>query len=309
MDLAPIALFVYNRLSHTEQTVSALLKNELAKDTELFVYCDGAKKPEAKESVEKVRQFVRNIKGFKSIKITERNENFGLPKSIITGVTEIVNKFGKIIVMEDDLVTNPYFLRYMNDALEFYKDEEDVISIHGYVYPVKKQLPDTYFIKGADCWGWATWKRGWDIFDADGSKLLEELRARKLQKEFDFNYTFPYTGMLEGQVAGEIGSWAIRWYASAFLKNKLTLYPGKSLVKNIGNDGTGSNCPEQDQFNVTLWNEPLNIEKIEIKESRPAKKAFEVYFQKSFHYRRSLIRRMLSKIKRLILNKNKVNKC
>ena len=160
-DFAPIALFVYNRPWHTKQTVEALQKNELANKSELFIYCDNAKNKGAQKSVDEVRNFVKNIKGFKKITIIKRKRNWGLACSIIDGVTKIVNEYGKIIVLEDDLVTSPYFLEFMNDGLKMYKDDLKVASIHGYIYPIKS-LPDTFFIKGADCWGWATWKRVWE---------------------------------------------------------------------------------------------------------------------------------------------------
>ena len=223
MNLAPIVLFVYNRPWHTKQTVKALQNNDLANKSKLYIFSDAAKNDAEVENVEKVREYIKTIDGFKHITIVEREKNCGLANSIISGVTEIVNSYGKIIVLEDDLVTSKYFLSFMNGALEFYKDESKVISIHGYIYPIKSDLPETFFIKGADCWGWATWKRGWDIFEADGKKLLDELKDKNLEKKFDINGSYAYTRMLSGQVARRNNSWAIRWYASAFLKDKLTL--------------------------------------------------------------------------------------
>ncbi|HRU00618.1 MAG TPA: glycosyltransferase, partial [Victivallales bacterium] len=197
MKLAPIALFVYNRPWHTRQTVTALQNNELAAESELVVFSDGPKVEKNKEKtknneekVKEVRDYIKSINGFKTVKIIERTQNLGLANSIISGVTEIVNQYGKIIVLEDDLVTSPHFLRFMNEALDLYEKEEDVISIHGYVYPIP-DLPETFFLKGADCWGWATWKRGWDLFEPDGKKLLRELKEKKLLKRFDFNGTYP----------------------------------------------------------------------------------------------------------------------
>jgi GT2 family glycosyltransferase len=184
--LAPITLFVYNRLNHTRQTVEALLRNELAAESEFFVFSDGPRSETDREKVLAVRSYLKTINSFKKVAVIERDKNFGLAESIIAGVTEIVNRYGRIIVLEDDMVTSPYFLKYMNDALEIYKDEEKVISIHGYIYPVRDKLPETFFLRGADCWGWATWKRGWDLFDPDGRKLLEQLQKRNLTRTFDF---------------------------------------------------------------------------------------------------------------------------
>ena len=225
MELSPIVLFVYNRPKHTKATIEALLKNEEAQYINLIIYSDAAKNERAIKGVFETREYIKTIKGFKSLTIIEREKNWGLAKSIIDGVTHNVNKYGTIIVLEDDLVTSPYFLKYMNEALHKYKDEDSIVCIHGYVYPTKKKLPETFFIKGADCWGWATWKRGWDLFNPSAENLLKEIEEKKLQKKFDFNFTYPYVQMLKDQINGKCDSWAIRWLASAFLKDKLTLYP------------------------------------------------------------------------------------
>jgi len=303
MEAAPVVLFVYNRLWHTQQTIESLLKNDLASETEIFIYCDAPKKPEALLKVNEVRDYIKSVKGFKKINIIERTENFGLAKSIITGVTDIVSQYGKIIVLEDDMVTSKYFLKFMNDALDLYKDEEKVTCINAYNYPVKKELPETFFIKGADCWGWATWKRAWDLFQPEGKILLDKLINNRLTKKFEFDHSFPYINMLKGQIAGEINSWAIRWYASAFLADKLCLYPGKSLLKNIGNDGSGTNCPPQDQYDVEISEHPVKAGNIQIVESKSGYKAYKNYFKKTVDYYRPWYRKILSKIKKIILNK------
>ena len=186
MTTAPITLFVYNRPWHTQQTVEALQKNALASESDLFIFSEAPKKPEVVHAVQEVRSFIKTISGFKSIRIIERAENMGLANSIIDGVTRICNEHGRVIVLEDDLVTSPFFLRYMNDALNLYEHEESVISIHGYIYPVTGKLSETFFLRGADCWGWATWKRGWELFDPDGKRLLESLKSQNLEREFNF---------------------------------------------------------------------------------------------------------------------------
>jgi hypothetical protein len=277
--LAPIVLFVYNRPWHTRQTVEALQQDELAAQNDLFIFCDGSKSVVERESVSQVREYVRGINGFKSVKVFEREKNFGLASSIISGVTEIVNKQGKIIVLEDDMVTSPYFLRYMNYALELYENEEKVISIHGYVYPIKAKLPVTFFLKGADCWGWGTWKRGWDLFEADGSKLLNELQDRKLERRFDFNGTYDYIGMLKGQIEGKNDSWAVRWYASALLNDRLTLYPGQSLVQNIGNDASGTHCGETYDYGIKIASTPIYLEYMKPEEDKKNFILIQKYFK------------------------------
>ncbi|MBU0721839.1 glycosyltransferase [Patescibacteria group bacterium] len=282
MKLAPIALFVYNRLWHTQQTIEALQKNILAPESDLIVFSDGPKDfSESKASVLAIREYLKTITGFKSIKIIAREKNNGLAQSIITGVSEIINQYGKIIVLEDDMISSQYFLQYMNEALDFYETEDQVISIHAYIYPVKKTLPETYFLKGADCWGWATWKRGWNLFEPDGQKLLKELETKKLTKEFDFSESYPYTNMLRDQIAGKNNSWAIRWYASAFLKNKLTLYSCKSLIDNIGLDGSGTHCSKTNKVanKNDVKNIKIEVKKIEIKENNETRSIIVNYFK------------------------------
>lgn len=249
---SPIVLFTYNRIWHTIKTIEALKKNNLASDSLLFIYSDGGNDNNSWEKVMEVRVFLKSITGFKRIEIIERDCNMGLAENIISGVTQIVNEYETVIVLEDDMVTSPTFLLYMNSALEYYKNNDDVISIHGYMYPIDSDLPELFFIRGADCWGWGTWKRGWDLFEPDGKVLLSELKRNKLNFAFDFDGSYKFTQMLKDQINGKNNSWAIRWYASAFFKKKLTLYPGKSLVQNIGNDSSGTNSIKTEVFNVSI---------------------------------------------------------
>jgi len=297
MRLAPVVLFVYNRPWHTQQTIEALQNNELAKESELFIYSDAAKNEQAAAKVDEVREYIKTIDGFKNITIVERDKNWGLANSIIDGVTDIVNQYGRIIVMEDDLVTSPYFLTYMNQGLETYQDEEKVASIHGYIYPIN-DLPETFFIRGADCWGWATWQRAWDIFEPNGQKLLDELNSKKLQKEADFNNSYSFTKMLTNQINGKNNSWAVRWYMSAFLQDMLTLYPGKSYVQNIGFDDMGTHCKTAtDLFSIELNNE-LALSKIEIKEDIESRTKMEYFFSSS---KDTFLTKIKTKITRLFI--------
>jgi len=278
-DVAPIALFVYNRPWHTRQTVEALQKNDIASESHLFIFSDAPKSADSADAVQQVRDYIKTISGFKSININERVQNLGLANSIIDGVTHLSNKFGRVIVLEDDLATSPFFLTYMNEALERYADDDRVISIHGYMHPTRHQLPETFFLRGADCWGWATWKRGWELFNRDGQFLFAELKGRKLTHLFDFNGTHPYTKMLEGQVKGNNDSWAVRWYASAFLADKLTLYPGRSLVHNIGNDNSGTHCGNSDTWDATLSKTPIDLHMVPIEPSPQGRQAFEMFLR------------------------------
>lgn len=279
VQLSPILLFVYNRPWHTRQTIKALQLNELARESELYVYSDGPKNRKAIQLVDKVRNYLKYLDGFKAVHIIKRNENWGLSKSIITGVTDIVSQYGKVIVLEDDLLLSPYFLRFMNEGLEHYKNDERIISLHGYIFPIKSQMPETFFLRGADCWGWGTWKRGWDEFEKNGQKLLDKLEEEKLTKEFDYDGSYPYSQILRDQIRGKNDSWAIRWYASAYLKNRLTLYPGESLVKNVGLDGSGRHCNVNDSFDGSICNKPISIKNIPIEEHALARRQIIKYFQ------------------------------
>lgn len=293
MRLSPIALFIYNRPRHTRRTVETLQNNVFAKESELFVFSDGPKSDGDRKAVQEVRDYMRSLSGFKRVTLIEREINTGLSRSIIAGVTEVVHKYGKVIVLEDDLVSSPYFLQFMNDALELYQGEERVISIHGYVYPVRTRLPETFFLKGADCWGWGTWKRGWDLFEPDGNKLLTEIKKRNLERRFDMNGTYPYTAMLSNQTAGKNDSWAIRWHASAFLHDKFTLYPGKSLIQNIGLDASGTHSGATGVFESEITQNPIIVRSIPLEINTIALREFEDYFRT---LRPSFTKRLLKKI-------------
>ncbi len=279
MNYAPVALFTYNRLQHTSRTISYLQQNELASGTPLIIFSDGPKNEEDARRVFEVREFLKSVKEFLSVELICREKNLGLAANIISGVTEVVSRYGSVIVVEDDLLTSPFFLRYMNDGLRFYEHDDKVVSIHGYVYPILQALPETFFIKGADCWGWATWRRGWAVFNPDGQALLNELKQRELAGAFDFNGTFPYMQMLEDQVAGRNNSWAIRWNAAAFLQDKLTLYPGNSLVQNIGHDDSGVHSAASTHFEVELYQQPVKVDNTIIEPSTEAFEAFAEYFR------------------------------
>jgi hypothetical protein len=297
MNISPLILFVYNRLDHARSTVDSLLMNPEAKETELYVYSDYARSVQDQQKVSDVRAFLKNISGFKSINIIEREINWGLAKSVIAGVSDILAIHDRVIVLEDDLVVSPNFLSYMNKALNKYEKNKNVISIHGYVYPIKNELPKNFFLKGADCWGWATWKRGWDEFESDGAKLLKSLEDKNLSYSFDFDGSYPYTQMLRDQVAGKNQSWAVRWYASAYLKNRLTLYPGKSLVKNIGLDGSGTHCDSSLDFDVKLSSTIIDFENILVEESLLGREAFITFFKS---LKPNLFKRIIRKMKKIL---------
>ncbi|MDF2577457.1 MAG: hypothetical protein K0S74_941 [Chlamydiales bacterium] len=259
--LAPIILFVYNRLEHTQQTLEALRNNILTEHSTLFIYSDGPKNVEHAAKVIAVRQLLENVTGFAKVIVVKREGNWGLANNIIDGVTKIVNEFGRVIVLEDDLVTSPYFLQYMNDALDMYENEPQVASIHGYCYPFQiTSSPETFFLRDEGSWGWATWARAWKFFETNGKELLYRIQEQNLISKFDCNNSFPYFKMLQDQIDRKNNSWAIRWRASIFLNNMLTLYPGRSLVKNIGFDNTGTHCnTTNNSYDVELSSSPIKL--------------------------------------------------
>ena len=201
-----------------------------------------------------------------------------------------MKKHKSVIVLEDDLLTDKFFLKYMNDSLNYYSKNKKVISIHAYLYPIKNIIKKPFFLKGADCWGWGTWRRGWKLYNSNSKSLLKFLKTKKKEKEFNFNNTFAYSKMLRDNINKKNDSWAIKWYASAFLKNKLTLYPPYSLIKNIGNDGSGTNSKSDRKYDVTLKNKKINIKNIQIKEDELAKKHIENFFYSNLNFIKKVYR-------------------
>lgn len=287
---APIALFTYNRPDKTQRVLESLMQNKEAKDSELFIFSDGPKNEKAFEGVKANREYLHSLKksfnssnresaAFKSITIIEREKNWGLANSLIAGITDVINKYGRVIVVEDDLILSPYFLKFMNDGLEKYKDEDKVGAISGFVYPVGEELPNTFFLKYFNCWGWAIWKRSWDLLNLDTKYLLRKLRFRA--KEFDYGGNGAY-GNLYCQKIGLVNSWWVRLYASLFLADKLTLYPNVSLISNNGIDGSGTHSTSKDNHGyskVLISSNAIEIFNPKIEESTVAKNIYITYFK------------------------------
>lgn len=295
--LAPIALFVYNRPMHAERVLEALRNNKEAAASDLFIYSDAPRGKAALQAVSAVRELIGKVHGFNSVTVIEQEINLGISQSIVSGVTDLTARFGKVVVLEDDVLPSKYFLQYMNDGLEMFRDVEEVVSIHAYVYPIRQVLPETFFLRGADCWGWGTWKRGWETYESDGRKLLAEIHARGLAMEFDLGESYPYTKMLEDQINGKNDSWAVRWHASAFLRGQFTLYPGSSQVQSIGADGSGANVGKTSVFSHGKWGERVNVLPIPLEESLDARRAFAEYLRVLTSSRS---RRLLERISRLL---------
>lgn len=274
MNLAQIILFVYNRPEHTKKTIEALRSNVFASESKLIIFSDGFKNDTDKKNVCEVRNFISNISGFKEIKIVLREKNLGLADSVISGVTEIINQYGKAIVLEDDIVTSKYFLKFMNEALEFYKDDLRIFSISGYNFPIK--IPKSYHHQvylslRPSSWGWATWKNRWEKVDWHPENIFDVYNKKALRNLMD-KAGKDLAPMLLKSIEGKISSWGVKWVFTHLINEAYCVYPIKSFVKNIGADGTGTN------FNKTT-------KRYEVKLNETIK---DFYFQKEFEYSQEL---------------------
>jgi len=283
MNLAPIVLFVYNRPQHTLKTLEALMQNELAEKSELFIYCDGPKPNAKKEDLDKidaVHTIILKKQWCKKVHITKAEVNKGLANSIVAGVTEIVNRYGKIIVLEDDIVTSKGFLRYMNEALNLYENEPKIMHIGSYLPYTNsyRKLPETFLSRFMSCWGWATWKTSWNKANWNESELYEQIKDPKVRNEFNLEGVLNFHEQLENNIDGSINTWAIKWFASIFLCNGLCLYPSHSFTKNIGFDGTGENCDLLDIKERKGGRDFIKVTKIKIEESSLGKRYLKRYY-------------------------------
>lgn len=258
MNLAPIVLFVYNRPEHTRQTLEALMANELAAESTLIVYADGPK-PGADQKllsqIAETRRLIKERAWCKEVVLIESDTNKGLARSIVQGVTEVSDKYGKVIVLEDDIVTSKGFLKYMNDALTVYENEQQVMEISGFMFPVESQnLPDTFFYNANSCWGWGTWKRSWSYYNDDALDLYTKLINKKPDwLAFNAYQKDEFRTQLIANIEGRIKTWAVKWHTSMYLNNGFVLHPKISLTKNIGFDGTGVNCgPNENMMSLNV---------------------------------------------------------
>ena len=239
---APILLFVFARPEHTRQSLDALSRNHLAIQSDLIIYSDGARDGTQKMAVDEVRELAHSVRGFKSVKVIERKTNYGLARNISEGVTEACQQYGKVIVLEDDIVTSPYFLSFMNGALDRYEKVPDVWHISGWNYPIEHtDLGDAFFIRIMNCWGWATWSDRWKYFEKAPDKLVGNWNKKTI-KRFNLDGVNDFWAQVLANHRGEKSTWAVFWYASIFENGGLCLNPTGSLVLNIGHDGSGENC-------------------------------------------------------------------
>lgn len=249
MAFSPVVLFVYNRLEHTKQTIEALKRNTIAIQSDLLIFSDAAKTDTVAGAVSSVRNYIHTINGFRSITIIEQEQNKGLARSIIDGVNQLCEHHDSFIVLEDDLETSQYFLEYMNKALKRYKNERKVMQISGHMFDLDVNCSEeAFFLPFITSWGWATWKDRWQLFDENCAGYDEIKNDKAAIKRFDLDNSYPYFQMLKAQLAGKIDSWAIRWNLTVFIAGGVVLYPSKTLVRNLGFDGSGVHCGVEDSI-------------------------------------------------------------
>ncbi|MBR0333563.1 MAG: glycosyl transferase [Bacteroidales bacterium] len=285
-NFSPVLLFVYNRPDKTAEVLNSINNLNETSYTDLFIYSDGYKEDNdmSKESVLAVRTLLERFKQetrFRETNIIYSAENKGLAKSIIDGVSEVISRYGSVIVLEDDLVVASDFLRYMNGALNYYKDKSSIWSVSAYTFPMNalKSYKHDVYISGRACsWGWATWLDRWNTIDWDVHGY------RKFKHSIKQRYLFSKWGkdlptMLDAYMFGEIKSWAIRWCYAAFLQNKYTIYPVESRILNTGTDGSGTNFTKKEtRYNTTLIKDPIecNFEMVTV--NRTIRKEFSCNF-------------------------------
>ena len=254
MDIAPIVLFVFNRPEHTRKTIESLLTNRLSDRSDLFIFCDGAKSLDDVKAVKKVSEYLKGIKGFRSIAIVEHNKNIGLANSVINGVEEIIQRFGRAIVIEDDLLLARGFLTYMNQALDIYEGNPKVFSVGGYSPPIsisRQYAFDSYLSYRCCTWGWGTWADRWSKVDWHVKDFHEFINDSHLVKQFNRGGD-DMSELLRLQILGKINSWGIRWDFAHFKNEAFCFRPIQSLSCSSGNDGSGIHCGITDKYDVEL---------------------------------------------------------
>jgi hypothetical protein len=309
---APVVLFVYNRPLHTEKTLNALANNIEAVDSELYIFCDGIKSGASIEDINNVnlvKKIVRNENRFKKVNLIFREYNIGLANSILKGVTEVVNKYGKIIVLEDDIVVTEDFLFFMNNSLSYFEKKKEVFHINGFNNESNLQylLNDYYFLHFMSCWGWATWIDRWSQLNLDFNYFYDKLLIdEKAMSRFNYGKTLSFDNQLEANINEEIKTWAILWYATVNFNNGLCLTPKYSLVNNIGMDGSGVHCTENVFYNNVYEkrNAPLKdslIQKIKYRELLRHRIHLKLFFKYGSKLQiTSILREIIDNLKRIV---------
>ena len=282
--LAPIVLFVYNRPEHTRQTIEYLAKNKLVENSQLFIFSDGPKNEEDSEKIRLVREIIGNTTGFAGIEIKAREKNVGLANSVISGINDVLKLYERVIVLEDDMISSPYFIKYMNDLLEFYEKDKRIFSVTGYTFPIKipeRYSYDIYLSTRASSWGWGTWKNRWEGVDWEINDYVNFIQNKSLVKSFNRGGE-DLTKMLINQKEGKIDSWSIIWSYNHFKNNAFCVYPVKSKIKNIGADLSGIHTSKTNKFDVRLdtSDNPVDLVK-NIQPDEELLRKFRKFFKKN----------------------------
>ncbi len=293
VNTAPIVLFVYNRPEHTKTTIETLAKNDLAIDSDLFVFSDGPKDSDAVIKVDEVRKILKDSDGFKQIEIVEREVNLGLAANVIDGVSRIVKEYGRVIVLEDDIITAPYFLRYMNMSLDYYQNEKKIWHISGWNYPIDSSgLGDVFLWRVMNCWGWATWSDRWADFERNPASLIRSWSHKMIYK-FNLEGANNFWCQVTANQEEKLNTWAVFWYATIFEKNGLCLHPSISLVFNSGHDGSGENCSDNHTFDTNLSTRNNWVFETNLVESRVATNRIKSFYKKTH---KPLVQRVFNRI-------------
>lgn len=240
---APVALFVYNRLHYAVQTLTSLQNSVDAEKTPLIIFADAARDA-ADAGVNDVRALINEVSGFASVEIHHAPANMGLRRSLLSGIDAVLVRYDRVIVLEDDIVVGPWFLRYMNEALTLYQDDDRVAAVSGNAVFEDVTLPETFFLRHMPTLGWGTWGRAWNTFERDCQTLKRALEHRGMLKAFNwYGPGMDWTRMLDEQLSDRLDSWAISWQANNFLRGALSLWPRRSLTKHIGfGRDSGTHC-------------------------------------------------------------------
>lgn len=246
-----IAVFVFNRPDHAFKTLQSVFSCEKVKSTEIRIFCDGPRDEKDLKNIQNVSRVVDEFSHFENVTVYKREENWGLAKSIISGVGECFEDYESIIVLEDDMVVTVDFIVCMTEALKKYKNESKVWHISGWSYPISNRTGFSVYMWGVmNCWGWATWKDRWEYYEKDPGRLKKEWNWYKKLK-FDLWGTHRFWKQIEDNYYGRKSTWAVFWYATIFEKKGLCINFCPSLVNNIGLDNSGENCGDYNPYSTS----------------------------------------------------------
>jgi hypothetical protein len=271
MPQTPIVIFLYKRPHHARKLLDSLEKCSRLTECDIFIYCDGVKNPVDLAKVIETRSVAREFASKNNANVVEREHNMGLAQSIVGGVSQMCEKYGRVIILEEDFILHPYFLDFMLQSLDYYAADETVAQVAGFSFPIDKSAnTDAFFMPIISIWGWATWQRAWNLFSWDTLSAVEALNANpQIQYKFNLDNSYPYSDMMFQVAKGQLDAWAILWYWQTFSKNKLTLFPRQSLVWQNGFDAAAVHTKEVwpgmqeslDKFLQVKWSNPISFPK------------------------------------------------